>query len=78
PLLTADGIAQLNQELIKLTLVQSLTGPSLVEELGGPPRSAADVIETPEELTAPVPKAPVEEELETEDAEPALSAPSPQ
>ncbi|MEO0866934.1 MAG: alpha/beta hydrolase [Cyanobacteria bacterium J06642_11] len=42
PLLTADGITQLNQDPIQLTLVQSLTGPSLAEELGGPPRSAED------------------------------------
>ncbi|MEM9805591.1 MAG: alpha/beta fold hydrolase [Cyanobacteria bacterium P01_D01_bin.56] len=48
PLLTADGITQLNQAPIKLTLVQTLTGPSLVEELGRPPRSASDVIISPE------------------------------
>jgi predicted dienelactone hydrolase len=46
-LLTAEGINQLDQEPIKLTLVQTLTGPSLVEELGRPPRAAADVIEPP-------------------------------
>ena len=80
PLLTADGIFQLSQEPIKLTLVQRLTGPSLVEELGGPPRSASDAIETPaEELTTPVPAAPVDEELvEPEETDPTLSAPSPQ
>ena len=58
PLLTADGIAQLNQDPIKLTLVQTLTGPSLVEELGAPPRSAADVIVSPDApgLTTPEPQ----------------------
>lgn len=62
-LLTAEGITELNQEPIKLTLVQTLTGPSLVEELGRPPRSAADVIETPVDPAAEpsvVPLAPEE------------------
>ena len=47
PLLTADGITQLNQDPINLSLVQSLTGPSLVNELGRPPRSATNEVETP-------------------------------
>ena len=53
PLLTADGITQLNQDPINLSLVQSLTGPSLVDELGRPPRSATNEVETP-----PVPQVP--------------------
>ncbi|MEM6253953.1 MAG: alpha/beta fold hydrolase [Cyanobacteria bacterium P01_D01_bin.156] len=48
PLLTADGINQLNQPPIKLTLVQTLTGPSLVDQLGAPPRTATDAIVSPE------------------------------
>ncbi len=59
-LLTADGIQQLNQEPIKLTLVQTLTGPSLVEELGRPPRSAADVVEPPAADSSLGPSPPVE------------------
>ncbi|MEM7797145.1 MAG: alpha/beta hydrolase [Cyanobacteria bacterium P01_C01_bin.118] len=51
-LMTAEGIAQLDQEPIKLTLVQSLTGLSLTEQLGRPPRSAADAIVTPTEPAA--------------------------
>ena len=47
PLLTADGITQLNQDPINLSLVQSLTGPSLVNELGRPPRSATNEVAPP-------------------------------
>lgn len=65
-LLTAEGITQLNREPIKLTLVQTLTGPSLVEELGRPPRSAADVIETPVDDSSP---------LTVDEAQPAFSTP---
>ncbi len=77
PLLTADGIAQLNQDPIQLTLVQSLTGPSLAEELGGPPRSAADVIETPAAAPAS-PAAPLEEETPETPEQPEPSSPSTQ
>lgn len=52
-LLTAAGIAQLNQETLQLTLVQSLTGPTLVDQLGRPPRSATDSIESPEAVPEP-------------------------
>ncbi|NEQ53005.1 MAG: alpha/beta hydrolase [Leptolyngbya sp. SIO3F4] len=71
-LLTPEGIAQLNQEPIKLTLVQTLTGRSLVEQLGGPPRSAADAIVTPEEPTIDTP------EVILDEPQPTFSAPSPQ
>ena len=74
PLLTAEGISQLNQEPIQLTLVQSLTGPLLVEQLGGPPRSAADVIESPETSDEP-PTLPVSPEAEPQLE---LTPPSPQ
>ena len=57
-LLTAEGITQLGEDPIRLTLVQSLTGPSLSEQLGGPPRSAADAIVLPEEPAEVLPEAP--------------------
>ena len=71
-LLTADGIAQLNQEPIKITLVQTLTVPSLVEQLGRPPRSAADAIVTPNESTVEAPEVLIEE------PQPVFSNPLPQ
>lgn len=71
-LLTADGIAQLNQEPIKITLVQTLTVPSLVEQLGRPPRSAADAIVTPNESTVEAPEVLIEE------SQPVFSNPLPQ
>ncbi|MEA5462767.1 alpha/beta hydrolase [Leptothoe sp. PORK10 BA2] len=79
-LLTADGIAQLNQDPIKLSLVQSLTGPALADQLGGPPRAAADEIISPEALTGaelanPAPVTP--EVLLDETRPPAFSAPPP-
>ncbi|MEM9266616.1 MAG: alpha/beta hydrolase [Cyanobacteria bacterium P01_F01_bin.13] len=64
PLLTAEGITQLNAEPIKLTLVQSLTGPLLVDQLGRPPRSATDSIpslpssEEPSLTEPPTPEVP--------------------
>ncbi|MEM1239242.1 MAG: alpha/beta hydrolase [Cyanobacteria bacterium P01_H01_bin.26] len=58
PLLTADGITQLKQDPINLSLVQSLTGPLLVDELGRPPRSATNEVETPEVETPAVPQVP--------------------
>ena len=48
--LTAEGMAQINQEPIQLSLVQSLTGASLVNQLGRPPRSATDGVESPDSL----------------------------
>ena len=71
PLLTASGMAQLNQESIRLTLVQSLTGPTLVDQLGRPPRSATDSIESPN----PTVLEPEETELLLEEPQPALSNP---
>lgn len=71
-LLTADGIAQLNQEPIKITLVQTLTVPSLVEQLGRLPRSAADAIVTPNESTVEAPEVLIEE------SQPVFSNPLPQ
>ena len=76
PLLTAEGITQLSQEPIQLTLVQSLTGPSLVEQLGRPPRSAADVIESPESSGEP-PTLPISPDAEPQ-LSPELTTPSPQ
>ncbi|MBT9316938.1 alpha/beta hydrolase [Leptothoe spongobia] len=75
-LLTPEGIAQLNQDPIKLTLVQSLTGRSLVEQLGGPPRSAADAIVTPAEPAISAPDV-LLDEPEPTFSDPS-SAPSPQ
>ena len=72
-LLSADGIAQLNQDPIKLSLVQSLTGPALADQLGGPPRSAADDIISPD--TADTPETP---EVLLDPAQPVFSNPSPQ
>ena len=72
-LLSADGIAQLNQDPIKLSLVQSLTGPALADQLGGPPRSAADDIISPD--TADTPETP---EVLLDPAQPVFSTPSPQ
>ncbi|MEL6230996.1 MAG: alpha/beta hydrolase [Cyanobacteria bacterium J06627_3] len=73
-LLSADGIAQLNQDPIKLSLVQSLTGPALVDQLGRPPRSAVDGIISPD--TTDTPETP--EVLLEDPAQPVFSAPSPQ
>lgn len=66
PLLTAEGVTQMNQAPIKLTLVQSLTGPSLVDQLGGQPRSVTDGGETSEESAITAPDAP---ESSSEDLE---------
>ncbi|NEP60299.1 MAG: alpha/beta hydrolase [Symploca sp. SIO2G7] len=52
PLLTAEGTIQLNETAIDLTLIQNLTVPALVDQLGGPPRSAADAVETPINATS--------------------------
>ncbi|MFG6106398.1 alpha/beta hydrolase [Leptothoe sp. EHU-05/26/07-4] len=90
-LLTADGIAQLNEEPIQLTLVQELTGPTLADQLGGPPRSATDSIESPggeplppdvpvmdAPVTDPATTAPPVTEVILEEPQPVLSNPSTQ
>ncbi|MEO1181819.1 MAG: hypothetical protein AAFX51_13440, partial [Cyanobacteria bacterium J06636_28] len=59
---------------IKLSLVQSLTGPALVDQLGRPPRSAVDGIISPD--TTDTPETP--EVLLEDPAQPVFSAPSPQ
>lgn len=76
PLLTAEGITQLNQEPIKLTLIRDLTGPFLADGLGRPPRSAADTVETPAEPAGTAPTVP---EIILEEApQPTFSNPAPQ
>ncbi len=76
-LLTAEGIAQLNQEPINLTLVQSLTGPSLVKQLGRPPRSAADAVTSPPADPGTVPPE-LMPDISPEPAQPSFSNPNPQ
>lgn len=49
PLLTAEGAAQLNQESINLTLIQDLTGPTVVDRPERPAQAADDRLETPNE-----------------------------
>ena len=46
--LTANGIAQLSQDPIQLTLIQDLTGPSLAEQLETPTESTADAVPSPD------------------------------
>lgn len=72
-LLTADGIAQLNEEPIQLTLVQTLTAPSLADQIGRPPRSATDSIPSEPLEVEPQPAI-----LEEPQPQPIFSTPAPQ